>query len=172
MQQKQKYLLLMEDNETDAFIIEVIMRQEPSWLDIVKFNNGLEGLDFLGNTDISENAPILILLDPNMPICDGFSLMESYDENLYAKFPSVPIYVLTSSLLPEDTERSLVYPFVKDFIVKPLDKQIVKSIIKSRIMSHYVTTLEMTFYANQGYPDLNQCANQIAYQAYCPKYNI
>ena len=128
MQGSKKYLLLVEDNEIDAFIIKSIMKHETPQIDLITYRNGQEGLDFLNDIDGS-TAPLLILLDLNMPICNGFTFMEKYEEKLYKKYPIIPVYVLSSSFLPEDIVRCQKYPFIKDYLVKPIGAEVLRKLL-------------------------------------------
>lgn len=119
----------MEDNEIDAFIIESIMKHETPQIDLVTFRDGQEGLDFLNDIDGSNTAPLLILLDLNMPICNGFTFMEKYEEKLYKKYPIVPVYVLSSSFHPEDIVRCQKYPFIKDYLIKPIGAEVLSKLL-------------------------------------------
>lgn len=63
---------------------------------------------------------VLILLDLNMPSLNGWDFMEKYktlDESIKASFSVV---ILTSSIDPEDYEKSKMYEEVAGFEVKPL----------------------------------------------------
>lgn len=63
---------------------------------------------------------VLILLDLNMPSLNGWDFLEKYktlDESIKASFSVV---ILTSSVDPEDFEKSKTYSEVAGFEVKPL----------------------------------------------------
>ena len=69
--------------------------------------------------------PELVLLDLNMPIMNGWELLDKYLElefNLI--FTKTKFIVLSSTIDPSDIEKSKSYPMVIDFISKPITKDI------------------------------------------------
>ena len=76
-----------------------------------------------------EIPPELVLLDLNMPIMNGWELLDAYLElefNLI--FKETKFIVLSSTIDPSDIEKSKSYPMVIDFISKPITKEILAEI--------------------------------------------
>lgn len=67
---------------------------------------------------IKVDQPDLILIDINMPRMDGWEFIE----NLCKADPehNTPFMIISSSIDPDDIEKSKQYPCVLDFIPKPL----------------------------------------------------
>ncbi|TRX62090.1 response regulator [Fulvivirga sp. M361] len=66
-----KCILLIEDNEIDAFIANTILAKHFNNCEIVRVANGLEAMRFL---EVSN--PDLIILDLNMPLMNGKEFLE------------------------------------------------------------------------------------------------
>lgn len=82
------------------------------------FCNGEEALNYLQKKDRS-NKNILVLLDLNMPVLDGWGFLECLkqepmDANIY-------VIIITSSINKEDQLRSEKFPHVIGFCKKPMD---------------------------------------------------
>ena len=95
--------------------------------DIVVFHNGADALNNL-KTLISkdEKLPDVILLDINMPIMDGWQFLEYFSE--FNTLKKIHIYILSSSLNPEDIERARRHISVNDYVIKPVPLHEVKRI--------------------------------------------
>ena len=98
------------------------------------FQNGEEAINFIKENQNSPDAlPNLILLDIDMPIMDGFQFLETYKTigpNLIEK---IPIYMVSSSVDPEDVEKAKSYEFVVDYLYKPLKSDKLKEIMEKTI---------------------------------------
>jgi CheY-like chemotaxis protein len=116
--------LIIDDSEIDRYILK---RQ----LNGIGVNNvfenddGATALEFLKNYDKNREShpdkfpPVVIFLDINMPLIDGFQFLQEFSE-LRKKFDYSQCTVLmySSSERVEDIERASKYGFVADFIVK------------------------------------------------------
>ncbi len=101
---KDLIILLAEDNEAQAMLVESNLRKAGITNEIIHFWHGGEVLDFLfkkgTGPKCEAHTPYLLLLDIRMPVMDGKEVLEKikYDENLQ----KLPIIMLTTSDDPED----------------------------------------------------------------------
>ncbi|MCX6290216.1 MAG: response regulator [Bacteroidetes bacterium] len=116
-----KKVLLIDDNDVDCYITgrnikkagfasEVIVRESSEF--------ALEYLESLASTP--DELPEIIFLDILMPEHDGFHFLENYQKLPLAVIEKCVIIMLTSSLNPEDHDRSMKIKLVNKFINKPL----------------------------------------------------
>ena len=99
---------------------------------VMVFSDGEEGLDFLmDNLDTCENLPDIILLDINMPIMDGFQFMEEYIKIKPKIGKKIIIYMVSSSVDPNDVERAKKVAEISDYIIKPIKPGELVSIVES-----------------------------------------
>jgi CheY-like chemotaxis protein len=97
-------ILLAEDNDAQAMLVEKNLRHSGITNEIIHFWHGGEVLDFLceKGTDPKREAQTayLLLLDIRMPVMDGKEVLEKIrcDESL----KKLPIIMLTTSDDPED----------------------------------------------------------------------
>lgn len=110
-----KRILLIDDNPIDLMIHEKLARRNWRDVEVVKKPGGKEALQFLAET---ETPPHLILLDIKMPEMDGFEFIDVLREQRLAQ--DISIYMLSSSIDPNDIQMARENALVKGFLEKPL----------------------------------------------------
>lgn len=123
-------ILLIDDNPGDNYIHKRAILKADVCDHVEVAVGGKEALDYLKNGGVGPYPkPELIFLDINMPGMSGFEFLEEYSK-LDEKFKSKTIvFMLTSSLLPEDTERAMNSGEISEFLNKPLNVDKVREII-------------------------------------------
>jgi signal transduction histidine kinase/AmiR/NasT family two-component response regulator len=98
------HVLLAEDNEVNAMIVEAQLRQHG--LSVEHARDGAEALRRL--TDAHHPRPDLVLMDCQMPCMDGFeaTMKLRAHERLHA-IERLPVVALTASAMAEDSARCL-----------------------------------------------------------------
>lgn len=112
-------LLLIEDNLIDQLITTKLLK---NLFDDFQFNvvgDGKKGIEWLYKFNYNDND-LIILLDIKMPQMDGFEFLLHFD-----KFPEelknkTQIFMLSSSLDPNDLKRATENCYVKKLFNKPL----------------------------------------------------
>jgi CheY-like chemotaxis protein len=98
---------------------------------VLQADNGQKAVELLSNLE-SKELPEAILLDLNMPIMNGWDFLENIaNSSLKAKLKTVPIWIVTSSINPEDIEKSKTFSMVRGFLNKPLKEEDLTRIKKS-----------------------------------------
>ena len=119
-----KNVLLVEDDPITVLVCERITKLAGFTELFHSESNGLAAIEYLQTTakENPESLPELIFLDINMPIMNGWEFLESFDAvgPLFSRIPI--IYILSSTVDPEDQRKALSYSIVKNFISKPLTK--------------------------------------------------
>jgi CheY-like chemotaxis protein len=110
---------IIEDDPITLVITELIVKQNKAFGNVQKYMNGQEAYDALLALQRQEEVPDLILLDLNMPVMDGWEFLDAFSALQLPK--EVCVCVLTSSIHPEDIEKSRRYKEVKGYFTKPLD---------------------------------------------------
>lgn len=84
------------------------------------------------NTSESTLFYDFVFIDINMPKFSGFELLEKIFSSPNNKFQSSEIYMLTSSADKRDIEKAEKLHYVKGFLSKPLNIEILEKIIASK----------------------------------------
>ena len=121
MNRRIEALLLVEDNDVDARVVERLLRRLDEPVELVRARHGEEALSILrgepGHARLGR--PFAVLLDINMPRMTGPDLLEALAaEDL---LDGAPIHVLTTSNNPHDREAVARHGCVRDYLIKPLD---------------------------------------------------
>ncbi len=104
--------ILFVDDEADM-VSTVECRLKWSNFDVVTALNGKEGLD-----KAASEKPNLILLDTNMPVMNGYEMLEQLRKNPQLK--DVPVIMLTAMCEAQDITKASSYG-IADYITKPFD---------------------------------------------------
>jgi CheY-like chemotaxis protein len=109
--------LLIEDNLIDQLVIKQLIKKSLD-SDINITNNGREGLEWLYNHQ-DLNQTLIILLDIQMPIMNGFDFLEEYDKLSDEFKKENQIYVLSSTLDSDEIKKIRENNYVTEFLNKP-----------------------------------------------------
>ena len=123
-------VLLIDDDKINNFLNRSIIEKTcGNECEVSEFTNPEEAFDFLKEctTANTEECPDIVFLDINMPEMSGFEFLEKLEED-QINILKTKIFILSSSLDPNDIERSKEFTIVSDFISKPLDKSKLENI--------------------------------------------
>ena len=119
---------IIDDDPIFVFGTKRIMQIANFCNGFLVFHNGKEAYDNLRAIILAgEKLPDLILLDLNMPIWDGWHFLDEFTQIPIEK--PVTLYIVTSSIDPEDTERAKSYEIVSNYLVKPIKMDDLKKIM-------------------------------------------
>jgi CheY-like chemotaxis protein len=100
-------ILLAEDDLGHVRLIEKNLRRASITNPIVTVNDGQAALDYLFRTADEaakgRSAPLLVLLDLNMPVLDGYQVLERMKADERTK--RIPVVVLTTMDDPREVSR-------------------------------------------------------------------
>lgn len=118
---KEMVILIAEDDDGHAELIEEGLRDSGVCNQIIRFSDGKETWDFLsgiGHKVIDKNKNYLLLLDINMPRMDGVEVLQRMKENEELK--EIPVMMLTTTDDPREVEHCYKLG-CNVYITKPVD---------------------------------------------------
>ncbi len=116
-------ILCVDDDPITLMLCKKVITKASFSDTIITAKNGEEALEYFDSIlDKQEEniLPQLIFLDLNMPVMDGWEFLDNFSTDKYSKVNSTKIVVLSSTIDPEDLEKSKKYPMVIDFLSKPI----------------------------------------------------
>jgi len=120
---RKKILCIEDDRETAALIAEELVERG---FEISIAHDGRGGL-----AAILKNMPDLVLSDISMPVMSGFELLERLTA-LEPRFAKMPFIFLTA-LTDRDNELKGRHLGADDYVIKPIDFEVLTTIINARL---------------------------------------
>lgn len=114
---------IIDDDNIYVNLIKKIIETKALCENLVVFNDGKQSIDYfealLQNLD-QERIPDIIFLDLNMPVMDGWQFLERFTKikNKFGKV--ITLYIVSSSIYPEDINRAKSLETVEDYLIKPV----------------------------------------------------
>jgi CheY-like chemotaxis protein len=128
-----KKVFCIDDDPITLMLCSKVMQRVNFAEEIETLQNGEEAINFFDNNVSNANNPSiipnLIFLDLNMPIMSGWEFLDIYLKKEYhVIFSNTKFIVLSSTIDPNDVEKSKSYPMVIDFLSKPISKTMLEKI--------------------------------------------
>jgi CheY-like chemotaxis protein len=127
-------ILLIDDDPITLMLCKMVITKASFSNEITTAKNGEEALQYF-NTLKQPNAngelkkqPQLIFLDLNMPVMGGWEFLDSFSTTAYSDYNHIKVIILSSTIDPEDLEKSKKYSMVIDFLSKPISKEMLEYI--------------------------------------------
>jgi CheY-like chemotaxis protein len=128
-------IFLVDDDPLFVSLVRRTFETIDQTLDIQIFADGeLAIVHIDGIAAQPDQLPDLIFLDLNMPVMDGWEFLDRYSADHPALANKIGLYILSSTISPEDITHSLRYPFIRGFLIKPLDKARAAEILSAGYM--------------------------------------
>ncbi|MDO3624607.1 two-component system response regulator [Mucilaginibacter sp. BT774] len=126
-------LVFIDDDPIDHFLMKHILRGK-NYFDITTYTiYGSLVLDYIEEYKSQpEKLPDMIFVDLNMPLFSGWDFLKRMEKMYNEISKEIPVFVISSSLRPDDRATSSKYSFVQDFISKPVNGEEIERIIHTQ----------------------------------------
>lgn len=114
---KYPFVILVDDNKTDLFLLEKILSVKNLTQKITKYFSASEALEYL--VSAGAKIPDLIFLDLCMPEMDGFEFLERVRKIEVFK-GKIKVVIVSSSDDAHDMKRAHSFKMVKHYLLKPV----------------------------------------------------
>ncbi len=120
-------VMLIDDNEIDNLINQKMIEAASIAEHIYTHTGARSAIEFLRNLEKLDKEtknvmPEVIFLDIDMPLMDGFQFLDEFDKLAETTKNKCKVVMLTSSINPQDVNKSKRYSYVKKYINKPLSQ--------------------------------------------------
>ena len=112
--EKYHAVMLIDDNEIDNLINQKMIEASNITNNIFTHTGARSAIEFLKNIE---------KLDIDMPLMDGFQFLDEFEKLNDKTREKCNIVMLTSSINPQDLNKSKKYKSVKKYINKPLTQE-------------------------------------------------
>lgn len=127
-------VIIVDDDDAVRFFHRLIVSQSGLAAEPLSFGSAMETLNYL-DVNSDETNTYLILLDINMPVMDGWDLLNALGNKSYYK--QVYVVMATSSVNKADKEKAKLYSMVIDFVEKPILDEVCKRIMLLHPIDQY-----------------------------------
>ncbi len=117
--------LLIDDDPLSNFLNEVIISLAEGESEIITFTDPAEGMDFIKKNYSPEKIRhTVLLLDINMPHMNAWDFLEIFETLPSGVQTQFDNYILSSSVNLQNKKIATLYPVIKGYIEKPLNKKL------------------------------------------------
>lgn len=127
-----KTILIIDDDQLVRLIVKMMMSKIDSTLTFIPCEDGKVGLERLIEHQ-KIHSECIVLLDLNMPVLDGWGVLDEIQSAQFNDYQNIKLYILSSSTDKVDIERASQYPIVKKFYHKPLSSVDIAEILNFNI---------------------------------------
>lgn len=114
-------LFVLDDDPVFHRLIELSVSRSRPFKGVYHYYDATALLDYLRtNKHDHANLPDVLFVDIKMPGLDGWDFLDALQNIYYLLSKKIQVYIVTVSVIKNDHVRAFTYPFVKDFIVKPI----------------------------------------------------
>ena len=127
MKQSLRFILIDDDPGSNK-LSQLSIQKNFDAAEIILFTAPEEGITYIENTYSDEPCQTILLLDINMPGLSGWDVLEifmRYPDSIKQHFT---IYMLSSSICPQDKQIADAYDIVSGYIEKPLTKSRIQAL--------------------------------------------
>ena len=120
----------IDDDPVYVFGVQLIIKRSEIKDEIKFFNNGGFAIkELLLNKDDAEALPTVILLDINMPEIDGWEFLDRFKSIKHQLAKEIIIYMVSSSINPDDFDRAKTYEEIKAYLEKPITLEEIRRMV-------------------------------------------
>ncbi|HWR93928.1 MAG TPA: response regulator [Flavobacterium sp.] len=121
-------ILCIDDDPITLMLCKMVITKALFSNEIATAKNGEEALKYYDTlkTTSTIKKPQLIFLDLNMPVMNGWEFLDSFVTAEYSEYHDTKVIILSSTIDPQDLEKSKKYPMVIDFLSKPISKEMLE----------------------------------------------
>lgn len=121
---------MVDDDPIFRMIFRLTLKKCYPKIDLIEFSDGMQACNaFSDGLNQQRPMPRGIFMDINMPVMNGWGCMDKIQELIAGINNRKPLlYVVSSSINPEDEMRANAYDVTSGYLVKPITIDVLKEI--------------------------------------------
>jgi CheY-like chemotaxis protein len=120
--------ILIDDDMVANMLAQMAVKRHFAQPVIHIFTNPADAVNFIAEGEKYNTLPCTVFLDINMPILSGWDVLDKLEKIINAGTTAFNIYIVSSSIDPDDKTRAAQHPLVKGYIEKPLTPQLMQEV--------------------------------------------
>ncbi|WP_353085109.1 response regulator [Flavobacterium sp.] len=122
-----KYVVLIEDDQAMNYYHQRLFVKQNFADEVMSYHSAVEALDGIKN--LQQVARLYIFLDLNMPQMNGWQFIDELEKIKFDMNTQIKLFVLSSSVNPNDMMKAKQNSVVTDYLSKPLSIETITNII-------------------------------------------
>jgi CheY-like chemotaxis protein len=122
-----KYVVLIEDDQAMNYYHQRLFVKQDFADEVLSYHFAVEALN--GIKSLQQVTLLYIFLDLNMPQMDGWHFIEELEKLKFDSNTQIKLFVLSSSVNPNDMMKAKQNSAVTDYLSKPLSIETITNII-------------------------------------------
>jgi len=123
-------VLIVDDDSVNRFLLKKRLVLSEIHDSPLCFENGLEALNFLTNSSL--DGDIVIFLDINMPLMNGWDFLDNIEKTSLSK--KIKVFIISSTVTKSELQKANYYKTVLKTFPKPILNQHI-TLIKNELMA-------------------------------------
>ncbi|MCH2199444.1 MAG: response regulator [Flavobacteriales bacterium] len=124
-----KRICVVDDDPIAIYGLKKTLSAISKDIEVVSYSNGKQAFDSIAPTIQMQGhgIPDCILIDLNMPVMDGWQLIDRLTKLPgFKRLSTIKLFIVTSSISTEDKQRAASYDEVQGYITKPFKKEVIE----------------------------------------------
>lgn len=121
--------IVIDDDSINNFLVKGVLKQLNPIAEIDCYTDPETALNHLISLKREDYKNTIIFLDLNMPVLNGWDILDKLSENFGDQLPeNAKLYIASSSDIEKDIAKSKAYKLVTGYLKKPLKLEDLKGI--------------------------------------------
>lgn len=123
---------VIDDDDIYQYLLRKELKSTKIVNKILVFSDGAKAMEYLLKMkDHPEELPDVVFLDVNMPVMNGWQFLDEFIQLRPRLTKKIVVLIVSSSFDRQDIERAEKYSEVSDYIIKPVTRSRLVSVLES-----------------------------------------
>jgi len=123
---------VIDDDDIYQYLLRKELKSTKIVDQILVFPDGAKAIQYMVEMkDQPEELPDVVLLDVNMPVMNGWQFLDEFRLLKPSLHKKIAVLMVSSSIDPQDIELAKKYAVVTDYIVKPVTRHALVSMLEA-----------------------------------------